>query len=475
MILILVCDDRHLGTSVCVYLRGRLILYVLGGVYRSSTTALSEEGSWRPVDEHTLFMSYSVSKGVTAMVLLSLVDKGLVSYDERVVELWPEFGEAAGKKNITIGDAVSHRAGLGSLIPFSLHTLLGCIRGHWVGDWRVAWRAGERFVETIVPEFEVGAYARYHPVSFSWIIGGIIKRVIHRDRIRHARAGDALDDVHCKSVSDIMRDTIAEVCGCRADAFIGLEALPAAEMGRVALLEPMRPALYKYPNPMSELRIVETLKSNAPPSLRYVPSFVKKFLCFISFAFFWCVALMESIFCCALANSNIWRGICLPSSNGFFTSQAVAIMYGALANGGEVEVLDHKNTAEVTQCEGENDHKVHRRKIRVFSEQIVEKLFSEVVDESTAVPMHNLHVDKGSWGRHSKGFSPWPLPTLHGVENMHCTIGHQGMGGCSSFGCAETGLAVCIMRNVYDPLVISEGAVKLDDGLLAQIIRDSLS
>ena len=30
------------------------------------------------------------------------------------------------------------------------------------------------------------------------------------------------------------------------------------------------------------------------------------------------------------------------------------------------------------------------------------------------------------------------------------------------------------MRNVYDPLIISEGAVKLDDGLLSEVIREVL-
>lgn len=114
------------------------------------------------------------------------------------------------------------------------------------------------------------------------------------------------------------------------------------------------------------------------------------------------------------------------------------------------------------------------RQVRVFSEEVVQRLFAQAAEVSRARPMHAWHTDRASWGRHTKGFSPWPLPSLHGERHEQATLGHQGMGGCSSFGCAETGLAVCIMRTVYDPLLISEGAVKLDDGRLSRVIREVL-
>jgi hypothetical protein len=225
---------------------------------------------------------------------------------------------------------------------------------------------------------------------------------------------------------------------------------------------------------MSELRAVDTLLAAAP---RLLPAWLKRLVAMLSYLLFMVLAVFEGVICCAIGNCNIWRGICLPSSNGYFTSQAVAVMYGALANGGVVEVAAGAGEGAgaatgSSSCSSEDPPPP--RSVQVFSKEAVDKLFAEAADPATAVPMHALHADTASWGRHSKGFSPWPLPTLHGPDMLH-TLGHQGMGGCSSFGCASSGLAVCIMRNVYDPLLVSEGAVKLDDGLLSQIIRDVLT
>lgn len=41
------------------------------------------------------------------------------------------------------------------------------------------WKPGEAFIEKKVPEFGVGEYARYHHLSFSWLVGGIILRIVN--------------------------------------------------------------------------------------------------------------------------------------------------------------------------------------------------------------------------------------------------------------------------------------------------------
>lgn len=441
-------SGRHLGTAVCVYQHGRLVLHIVAGVFRSPSER-NEAASWKPVDENTLFMSYSVAKGVTAMGLLSLVDDELLSYDDRVVDLWPEFGSAPGKQDITVGEAVSHRAGLGSVLPFNLDVLLSTLRGHVSRDWKESWAAGERFVENMAPEFAVGAFARYHYVSFSWIIGGIMQRAVQKCKKGVWESLDSATAVSC-SVSEIVQRTVGRCCGCMEDVHIGL--LPSSLLHRVALLEPMRPHLLQHPNPMSEFQVVELYVS---PYLSPLPRVLKRAVLYLCYLVLCVLATLEAILFCAVGNCAVWRGICLPSSNGFFTAQSVAVMYAALANRGEVEGGDGS-------------------RVRVFRESTLEALFREASDPSRAVPMFASHSDRESWGRLSKGFSPWPLPTLHGREHMRLTLGHQGMGGCSSYGCAETGLAVCIMRNVYDPLLVSEGAVKLDDGTLSKIIREEL-
>jgi CubicO group peptidase (beta-lactamase class C family) len=53
----------------------------------------------------------------------SLVDRGLLSYDEPVAKYWPEFG-ANGKDEITILDVLRHRSGLSHLKGVRMDELL---------------------------------------------------------------------------------------------------------------------------------------------------------------------------------------------------------------------------------------------------------------------------------------------------------------------------------------------------------------
>jgi hypothetical protein len=270
------------------------------------------------------------------------------------------------------------------------------------------------------------------------------------------------------SVSDIVKDTVGVAFDCRDDIFIGnIVPTRCNILDRVALLEPMRPTCYKFPNPMSELRAGDSFLTHSL-CISSLPEFILKALSMISYCVLVIVAIIEGIIFCWIGNSRMWQGICLPSSNGYFTAKAVALMYGALANKGEVEITPHTSLS--------NDQKSTNnvQKIQVFSKSTVDELFREATDKANDVPMYDFHKDQSSWGRYSKGFSPWPLPTLHGYDHMRSTLGHQGMGGCSSFGCSVTNLSVCIMRNTYDPLAISEGAVKFDDGVLSKIIRDEI-
>ncbi len=46
--------------------------------------------------------------------MLHLIDRGLCTLEDRVVDYWPEFS-AAGKNSIRITDLLSHRAGLSYL------------------------------------------------------------------------------------------------------------------------------------------------------------------------------------------------------------------------------------------------------------------------------------------------------------------------------------------------------------------------
>lgn len=63
----------QVGMSVSVFSQGREIATVCGGVCQHMDGG---GGSWHAVDDRTLFMSYSVVKGVAATALATCVDAG---------------------------------------------------------------------------------------------------------------------------------------------------------------------------------------------------------------------------------------------------------------------------------------------------------------------------------------------------------------------------------------------------------------
>jgi CubicO group peptidase (beta-lactamase class C family) len=67
-----------------------------------------------PVDTDTVFQIASLSKAVSATAVASLVGKGQVSWDDRVVEHLPDFelSDPAVTEQVTIADLFSHRSGL---------------------------------------------------------------------------------------------------------------------------------------------------------------------------------------------------------------------------------------------------------------------------------------------------------------------------------------------------------------------------
>jgi len=77
-----------------------------------------------PWQKDTNCLIFSGTKGVVSTAVLMLVDRGLLRLDQRVSEIWPEFG-AAGKSGVTVAHVLSHTAGLpGIKAPISRDRLI---------------------------------------------------------------------------------------------------------------------------------------------------------------------------------------------------------------------------------------------------------------------------------------------------------------------------------------------------------------
>jgi CubicO group peptidase (beta-lactamase class C family) len=162
---------QHIGGSVAVYVRGKLVVNLWGGV-----TAPEGGAPWR---EETMSICYSTTKGLTATALHVLADRGLVRYDDLVSKYWPEFAQC-GKGQITIYHLLTHQSGIPQ-VPDNV-TL----------DTITDWDEVVRGLETLTPVWEPGTASGYHALNFGWLVGEVVRRVDGRS------LGDFLHEEICK-------------------------------------------------------------------------------------------------------------------------------------------------------------------------------------------------------------------------------------------------------------------------------------
>jgi CubicO group peptidase (beta-lactamase class C family) len=92
-----------IGASFAVYSNGKLLVDLAGGFKNKDKTEL-----WTPT---TTVCVHSTGKGIVAMCLAILIEKGMLNLDSKVSEYWPEFG-ASNKTDIKVRTLLSHQAGL---------------------------------------------------------------------------------------------------------------------------------------------------------------------------------------------------------------------------------------------------------------------------------------------------------------------------------------------------------------------------
>lgn len=99
---------REVGDMFAGYLREEGYSAQLAVRWRGETVVDMAGGSISP---DNLTGVYSVSKGVAALTVATLIDDGRLQLDERVSTYWPEFAQR-GKQTITVRQLLSHQAGL---------------------------------------------------------------------------------------------------------------------------------------------------------------------------------------------------------------------------------------------------------------------------------------------------------------------------------------------------------------------------
>ena len=156
------------GAQLAVYRRGARVLDVGAGMARVRTGA--------PVNPDTLFVLFSSTKGLAALAMLMLYERGAFHYDEPVVKYWPEFARVVPEKSaITIRHVMSHRAGF----PLGPR---GFRPEQWVDPAEI-----RRAMEEVRLRFTPGERNAYHVMNYGHMIGELIPRIDGRDCGRFLR------------------------------------------------------------------------------------------------------------------------------------------------------------------------------------------------------------------------------------------------------------------------------------------------
>lgn len=146
----------EVGAAFAAHLDGEPVVDLWGG--------MRDQDARTPWERDTLGVIFSGTKGVLATAALILIDRGELSLEQPVATYWPEFAQA-GKQEITVGDVLSHQAGLpyletdltieSLLDPEGLAELLAKQAPAWPGERRIS----------------------YHALTYGWLGGEIVRRV----------------------------------------------------------------------------------------------------------------------------------------------------------------------------------------------------------------------------------------------------------------------------------------------------------
>jgi CubicO group peptidase (beta-lactamase class C family) len=147
---------EDLGASIAVVRDGVFLVDLWGGwtdIERS-----------RPWVRDTITVTWSVTKTMTALAALVLVDRGELDVYAPVARYWPEFA-ANGKAGIEVRHLLSHTSGVSGWEPPFRH--------EDVYDWD----RSTSLLAAQAPWWEPGTASGYHNTSFGHLVGEVVRRI----------------------------------------------------------------------------------------------------------------------------------------------------------------------------------------------------------------------------------------------------------------------------------------------------------
>jgi CubicO group peptidase (beta-lactamase class C family) len=191
-----VAEGRYPGAQFAIARHGQLGVCSTIGDARTAPQRV-------PARDDTLWLMYSNTKVITACAVWILVERGALSFADRVSDHLPGF-EAHGKRDITVTQLLSHQGGFPSAdvspAAWEDHELLRRI----VCGFTLEWTPGSR--------------VQYHGRSAHWVAGAMIEALTKMD------------------FRDFIRENITEPLGLADELYVGVP--DAAHTRTVDMHEP---------------------------------------------------------------------------------------------------------------------------------------------------------------------------------------------------------------------------------------------
>lgn len=147
--------SEELGAGFAAVRDGKIVVDLWGG--------WADRAQTRPWTRETLVPVCSSTKGVSALVLALLVERGRLDYDTPVAALWPTFG-VHGKDRVTVAETLAHQAG----VPGFLQKIDPDL---WLDPPACA-----AAIAALEPLWPPGSASGYHPLTWGYIAGEIALR-----------------------------------------------------------------------------------------------------------------------------------------------------------------------------------------------------------------------------------------------------------------------------------------------------------
>ncbi|MFC6084773.1 serine hydrolase domain-containing protein [Sphaerisporangium aureirubrum] len=197
----LVASGAERGLQVAVYRDGELLVDAVAGV------ADAETG--RALTGDTPIYSSSTGKSLTSAVVHVLAERGVLEYDAPIADVWPEFA-AHGKGRATLRQVLDFSVGLPA------------VPADTTPEDLVDWEKITAALADAEPWWEPGTKIGYHPQTFGYLVGEVVRRATGR------------------RISQVLAEEVAGPLGIADEVFFGV---PAEHLSRVAKLEAAGPPI----------------------------------------------------------------------------------------------------------------------------------------------------------------------------------------------------------------------------------------